>query len=161
MRKRMSRQENNCERYDTSIGCLATSYPIDLSTYSLQFVIGHFDIQIMVRSFAVFKFPFLFKNAKYSIHQHKKMQDRIEAARILARQCSFAPVYADLMDNRVNKAFGAMPERLFILLNDEVIYEGGMGPFFYNLDEVKTWLDEYAARVNNNIGNNDDESIVG
>ena len=64
--------------------------------------------------------------------------------------CPDIPVYADLMDNHVNKAFGAMPERLYILLNNEVVYVGGPGPFFYNLDEVKTWLENFKTSVNNN-----------
>lgn len=78
------------------------------------------------------------------------MQDRKEAARILANKYPRIPVYADFMDNRLNKAFGAMPERLFILLNNEVVYAGGMGPFFYNLDEVKTWLDNF--KTNSKLG---------
>ena len=71
----------------------------------------------------------------------------MEAAKIIAEQCPSIPVYADLMDNRLNKAFGALPERLFILLNNEVVYVGGTGPFHYNLNEVKTWLDTFTAKL--------------
>ena len=78
------------------------------------------------------------------------MQDRLDAAQILADQCPSIPVYADLMDNHLNKAFGAMPERLFILLNNEVVYAGGMGPFFYDLEEVETWLKDFTGSLNNN-----------
>jgi len=86
-----------------------------------------------------------FKDNQYAIYQHGSLQDRIEAASILAEQVPNIPVYTDLMDNHVNRAFGAMPERLFILLDNKVVYAGGMGPFFYNLDDVKTWLDNFAA----------------
>ena len=62
------------------------------------------------------------------------------------------------MDNAVNKAFGAMPERLFILMNNKIVYQGGMGPFFYNLEEVKMWLEDYNDNVNNNNNNNNDNN---
>ena len=74
----------------------------------------------------------------------------MEVAKILAERYPQIPVYADNMDNEVNKAFGAMPERLFILLNNEVVYVGGMGPFFYNLDEVKDWLVNFTEKIYNN-----------
>lgn len=82
------------------------------------------------------------------------MENRIDAATILANQSRSLPVYADLMDNSVNKAFGALPERLFILLNDEVVYEGGMGPFFYCLDDVKAWLEDFVTSASDDNNNN-------
>ena len=90
-------------------------------------------------------FSLFFKDNQYAIYQHGSLQDRIEAASILAEQVPNIPVYADLMDNHVNKAFGAMPERLFILLDSKVVYAGGMGPFFYNLNDVKAWLENFVA----------------
>ncbi len=63
------------------------------------------------------------------------------------------------MDNNVNKAFAALPERLFIVLNNEIVYEGGMGPFFYNLDDVEQWLANFADKyVSSNNNNNDDDN---
>ena len=44
------------------------------------------------------------------------------------------------MENSVSKAFGAFPERLFIIQDKKIAYEGGMGPFFYNLEEVRDSL---------------------
>ena len=74
----------------------------------------------------------------------------MKVAKILAERYPQIPVYADNMDNEASKAFGAMPERLFILLNNEVVYAGGMGPFFYNLDEVKDWLVTFTEKIDNN-----------
>eukprot|EP00795_Rhopilema_esculentum_P001465 gene1465-15895_t len=99
-----------------------------------------------------------FKNAEFSIYQHTSLSKRKEAARILAEKYPDIPVFVDLMDNAVSKAFGAMPERLFILMNNEVVYQGGMGPFFYNLEEVKMWLEDYNDNVNNNNDNNNDNN---
>ena len=48
-----------------------------------------------------------------------------------------APVLVDFMDDRCNKAYGAAPERLYILLNGKVAYMGGVD---YKLDEVESWL---------------------
>ena len=44
------------------------------------------------------------------------------------------------MDNKANKAYGALPERLYILLNGKIAYMGGQGPFGYKIDEVEDWL---------------------
>ena len=70
---------------------------------------------------------------------------------MLAESHPDIPVFVDLMGNRVSKAFGAFPERLFIAYNNEIVYEGRMGPFFYNLDEVKSWLVDFTDNLNNNV----------
>ena len=49
-------------------------------------------------------------------------------------------MYIDGLNDSVNRAFGAYPERLYILKNSTVAYQGGMGPFGYCLDEVERWL---------------------
>ena len=51
------------------------------------------------------------------------------------------PTYIDGLNDSVNRAFGAYPDRLYILLNDTVAYQGGPGPFGYSLDEVERWLE--------------------
>lgn len=44
------------------------------------------------------------------------------------------------MAGEVEARFGAWPERLYILQNGVVVYQGGLGPFDYKLSEVKEWL---------------------
>ena len=44
------------------------------------------------------------------------------------------------MDNKANKDYGGHPERLYIILDNIIQYQGGMGPFYYNLDEAEEWL---------------------
>ncbi len=38
-------------------------------------------------------------------------------------------------------AYAAWPERLYIIVDDVIVYKGGPGPFGYLLPEVKTWLE--------------------
>lgn len=42
----------------------------------------------------------------------------------------------------LNHMFEAWPERLFIIENSCVVYEGGFGPFDYKPCEVKEWLNK-------------------
>lgn len=55
------------------------------------------------------------------------------------------------MDNNTNKAFAAMPIRLYIIQDDTVQYIGGIGPTFYNIQDVKKWLEN---NVNKDLNNN-------
>ena len=45
------------------------------------------------------------------------------------------------MDNKAGAAYAAMPERLYIVLDGKIVYEGDQGPFGYNLDEVELYLE--------------------
>ena len=44
------------------------------------------------------------------------------------------------MEDKANKAYGALPERLYILFNGKITYMGGQGPFGYKINEVEFWL---------------------
>ena len=52
-------------------------------------------------------------------------------------------VVVDSMLNASNIAYGAGPERLYIIQEGKIAYEGGTGPTFYNLGEVRAWLENY------------------
>ena len=45
------------------------------------------------------------------------------------------------MDNKAGTAYAAMPERLYVVLDGKIVYEGLQGPFDYRLDEVKLYLE--------------------
>ena len=49
------------------------------------------------------------------------------------------------MRNEAAMAYGAFPERLFIIQEGKIVYEGGTGPYNYDLTEVQKWLEEYKA----------------
>ena len=77
---------------------------------------------------------------QYAIKQHKCVKDRIDAASIIQKMNPFYPVVVDTIDNEAVFEYGAPFERLFILKDEIVSYEGGMGPMGYKLEEVEAWL---------------------
>lgn len=46
------------------------------------------------------------------------------------------------MWNAANAAYGATPERLYIIKDGIILYQGGMGPFGYDLAEVTCCLNK-------------------
>lgn len=50
----------------------------------------------------------------------------------------------DVMSDLANIAYGAVPERLYIIRDGIVKYQGGVGPFRYSLTEVRQWLSKFA-----------------
>ncbi|KAL9989038.1 hypothetical protein ACROYT_G003546 [Oculina patagonica] len=81
------------------------------------------------------------------IPQHKSLKERCNAAKMLIKisQCP-VPVMVDTWSNEATEAYGAFPERLFILQQGQIVYEGGTGPYNYVLPEVRSWLEEYQAK---------------
>ena len=69
--------------------------------------------------------------------QHQTFDER-EA---VAHACSLAlhmplPILIEEMDNGIDEAYGAAPERLYVIDADgRVAYQGGAGPHFFDLDE--------------------------
>ena len=69
--------------------------------------------------------------------QHRSYAER-EAA---AQSCSIdlqigLPVIVEEMDNAIDEAYGAAPERLYLVdIDGRVAYHGGAGPHFFDLDE--------------------------
>ncbi|CAH3038451.1 unnamed protein product [Porites evermanni] len=85
-------------------------------------------------------------NNNVEILQHRTLQERCQAAEMLKKTsgCS-TPILVDTMDNEATEAYGAYPERLFIIQDRKIVYEGGTGPYNYKLWEVKKWLEVYKA----------------
>ena len=46
----------------------------------------------------------------------------------------------DPMDDRANHAFAALPERIYVVLDGHIAYQGGLGPFDYKIEEVEKFL---------------------
>jgi len=86
-----------------------------------------------------------FKNG-YDINTHQSFKDRLAAAQVLredaAENLEGCPILVDRFDNAANKAYGALPERLYVVTDGIIVYEGGRGPFDYNLDELDTFLEK-------------------
>ena len=46
------------------------------------------------------------------------------------------PIIIEDMDNAIDEAYGAAPERLYLVdIDGNVAYHGGAGPHFFDLDE--------------------------
>lgn len=78
--------------------------------------------------------------------QHQSYEER-EA---VAATCSLdlhmpLPILVEEMDNAIDEAYGAAPERLYLIGVDGcVAYHGGAGPHFFDLD---AWEHAIAASV--------------
>jgi hypothetical protein len=77
----------------------------------------------------------------------------IEERRAAAQQCEAAvlhgvPTLVDEMDDAVNIAYAAWPDRLYLVgLKGEVVYAGGVGPFGFKPAELKQAMDKYLGAV--------------
>jgi len=78
------------------------------------------------------------------ISTHETMEERVEAADTLREKAGDTlkgcPILVDQMDDGANLAYAALPERLYVLQDGKITFEGGVGPYLYNIDEVDTFL---------------------
>eukprot|EP00112_Aurelia_sp_Birch-Aquarium-sp1_P019334 Seg476.10 transcript_id=Seg476.10/GoldUCD/mRNA.D3Y31 product="Thyroxine 5-deiodinase" protein_id=Seg476.10/GoldUCD/D3Y31 len=81
-------------------------------------------------------------------------------ASVLQDEIPDTQVYLDRMDNAASLAYGAWPERLYVLLDGVVEYEGGKGPFLYNLDELDQWLESFSRKETGKLSNNNNDKII-
>jgi len=83
------------------------------------------------------------------IAEHKNFEERVEACKILLDHKSSGDNYSlmvDLMDNKAGTAYAAMPERLYVVLDGKIVYQGLQGPFGYRLEEVEQYLESRSKR---------------
>lgn len=80
-------------------------------------------------------------NKRYS---HKCLEDRVEAGNLLRTYIPEVPIVLDNMRNGVCNQYGAKPERLYILKNGIILYQGAWGPSAYNLKEMESTLKNLA-----------------
>lgn len=73
--------------------------------------------------------------------QHKSLEERIEAAKLLRKEGIDCPILVDTMDNKTCLAYGAFPERYYIIHNRKVVLANGLGPQCYSPQDVKGWLE--------------------
>lgn len=86
-------------------------------------------------------------DAPYQIPRHKCLEDRLHAARLMRTEVPSCLVVADTMDNESNAAYGAYFDRLYVLHEGRIVYQGGRGPEGYRITELKEWLDQYRSSV--------------
>ena len=83
---------------------------------------------------------------KWDVMQPTTTEERLSVARDwIADLQPKTPQYVDPIENETRFAFAALPERLYILEDGVVQYQGGRGPFDYHPEEVESWLEERFA----------------
>ena len=81
--------------------------------------------------------------------QHQSFEERDEAA----QSCTIGlhisiPTLVEEMDNTIDEAYGAAPERLYLIGKDgRVAYHGGAGPHLFDLDELDGALQRLEAEA--------------
>lgn len=86
-----------------------------------------------------------FKNNPFGVRRHRSLEERINAAKSMFELKVPCPVLVDRMDDMFSAMFQSQGERLYVVNNGRVVYQGGRGPFFYDIDHTRTWLTEYMA----------------
>jgi len=88
------------------------------------------------------------------IGEHQDLHQRLEASRVLSKvrtkEAKFN-ILVDLMDNKASKAYAALPERFYVILDGVIIYEGGQGPFDCKIEEVEQLLEEYQQSLSKTV----------
>jgi len=83
-------------------------------------------------------------SGNYDITTHATMEQRIKAAHILREEAGDSlkdcPILVDTLDDNASQVYGASPERLYVLQDGKVTFEGGLGPFFYSVEQVEDFL---------------------
>ncbi|TWW57822.1 Type I iodothyronine deiodinase [Takifugu flavidus] len=82
-----------------------------------------------------------FKN-NIDINQHRNLEDRLSAAQILVQKDPLCPVVVDDMNNSCAIKYGALPERLYVLQAGKVLYKGAVGPWGYDPQAVRSYLEK-------------------
>ena len=77
--------------------------------------------------------------------QHRSMDERVEVGQACMLKMALAmPALVDEMDDAVASAYGAMPERLYLIGADgRVAYKGGVGPMFFRPDEWSEAIEQH------------------
>ncbi|XP_076805461.1 thyroxine 5'-deiodinase-like [Clavelina lepadiformis] len=85
-----------------------------------------------------------FEQNKFKIKTHRAIEDRLSAAEILQSLDDFSLplIVVDTMKNEANLNHGGLPERMCVVLDGEVKYIGGIGPYNFNIEEMITYLEK-------------------
>lgn len=79
------------------------------------------------------------------INEHRSMTDRLEAAAELAKLEDLpGPLLVDNMRNEASRWYGSFPDRIYIVLDGIIVYQGGVGPHGYLPHQVEEWLQNYS-----------------
>jgi len=78
--------------------------------------------------------------------QHLTIEERRAIANEFIQDNNYKlPFFLDSMKNEACIRYQAWPERLYIIQDGVVVYKGMVGPFGYNVWEVRRWLENRFA----------------
>jgi len=81
--------------------------------------------------------------------QHQSYEERDQVAQTCSLDLHMTlPILVEEMDNAIDEVYGAAPERLYLIGSDgRVVYHGGAGPHFFDLDEWEEAIYACVGRV--------------
>ena len=107
-----------------------------------DFLVIYIDEAHMIERFNLSGIP-------YVSNEPKTIEDRISRTKVLVEDMKLqCPVLVDGMWNEASMKYGAWPDRLCVILNGNIAFLGGEGPFHYDMEDVRTWLYVFASRNN-------------
>lgn len=86
-------------------------------------------------------------DAPYQIPRHRCIKDRLRAAQLMNATVPDSVVVVDTMDNSSSAAYGAYFERLYVVKEQKVVFQGGRGPEGYRISELRNWLEQYRQEL--------------
>ena len=82
----------------------------------------------------------------YKISYHKSLEERVAAAGQLQEYIGTdpkVPLYVDTMADTASLTFASFPERLIVVLDGKMIWQGGRGPHDYSIKALEDWMMEF------------------
>ena len=81
--------------------------------------------------------------------QHQDYDERVEVATTCSLDLRITmPVLVEEMNNAIDEAYGAAPERLYLIgVDGKVAYKGGAGPHFFDLEEWEQAIEACLAKT--------------
>ncbi|ELT92505.1 hypothetical protein CAPTEDRAFT_211350 [Capitella teleta] len=87
-------------------------------------------------------FSFSYKSG-FEVMQAKVLKERVASAKVAAENLEGKlkfPVVVDSMQNDAMYAYGARPERLYIVRDGRVVYQSNRGPYYMHFEEFESEL---------------------
>ena len=88
-----------------------------------------------------------FDGDKHKWTQAKNVDDRVAGAGVLNEHEIGCEITIDTMDNQAALLYGAWPERLFVIHDGIVVYDGGQGPPGYDVKAVGDFVKKYVKSL--------------
>jgi hypothetical protein len=85
-----------------------------------------------------------FGDGAYRISSHLSIEDRVRAAGHLTQLDLPFQIYLDSIDNDTLRAYAGSNGRIYIIKDETVLFQGGVGPFNFKPAEIRLWFDKLA-----------------